>query len=125
MNIMTVSSADSAIFSVKSSSSNSGKQNGELALCVNIVRILGIQKTVVGGYMVDHQMVRNVRQMTSESIITSQPPTPAGDQGDHGTSSLEPIAQSGTSQSLSLISIDRKKPWILDSGVTYHLTGSS
>ena len=44
---------------------------------------------------------------------------------DTGTVSLEAIVQSGTSQSLSLLSITSKKPWILDSGATDHLSGTS
>ncbi|KAL0553894.1 hypothetical protein IC582_007798 [Cucumis melo] len=40
------------------------------------------------------------------------------------TPTLGAIAQSGMPQSLGLISVDRKNPWILDSGATDHLTGS-
>ena len=35
------------------------------------------------------------------------------------------VVQSGIPQSFSLISIDGKNPWILDSGATYHLSSSS
>ena len=38
---------------------------------------------------------------------------------------LGAIAQSDIPQSFRLISIDGKNPWILDSGATDHLTGSS
>jgi len=44
---------------------------------------------------------------------------------DPSVSSRGAVAQSGTSQSLSLLSENGKKPWILDSGATDHLTGSS
>ncbi|TYK00188.1 Copia protein [Cucumis melo var. makuwa] len=41
------------------------------------------------------------------------------------TPTLGAIAQSGMPQSLGLISVDGKNPWILDSRATNHLTGSS
>ncbi|TYK26874.1 Beta-galactosidase [Cucumis melo var. makuwa] len=41
------------------------------------------------------------------------------------TPTLGAITQSGMPQSLGLISVDGKNPWILDSGATDHLTGSS
>ncbi|KAA0059989.1 Cysteine-rich RLK (RECEPTOR-like protein kinase) 8 [Cucumis melo var. makuwa] len=41
------------------------------------------------------------------------------------TPTLGAIAQSGMPQSLELISVDGKNPWILDLGTTDHLTGSS
>lgn len=44
---------------------------------------------------------------------------------DPDVSSLGTVAQSSTSQSLSLLSVNGKKSWILDSGATDHLTGSS
>ena len=60
----------------------------------------------------------------SELVGTSQPPTLAWNRGDLGTP-LGVIAQFHTCQSFSLIRIDGKKPWILDSSATSHLTGSS
>ncbi|KAA0035860.1 transport protein sec23 [Cucumis melo var. makuwa] len=59
----------------------------------------------------------NVREITS----TSQPTGPTASQ--ISSSTLSTIAQSGISQSLGLISVDGKNPWILDSGATDHLTG--
>ena len=61
----------------------------------------------------------------SEFVGMSHTSTPSRNQRDPDTSSLRSIAQSGNSQSFNLISIDGKKPWILDLGATGHLTGSS
>ncbi|KAA0046032.1 Beta-galactosidase [Cucumis melo var. makuwa] len=55
--------------------------------------------------------------------ITSQSTDPTVSQTK--TPTLGAIAQSGMPQSLGLISVDGKNPWILDSGATDHLTGSS
>ncbi|KAL0536299.1 hypothetical protein IC582_025242 [Cucumis melo] len=54
---------------------------------------------------------------------TSQSMDPTASQTK--TPTLGAIAQSGMPQSLGLISVDGKNPWILDSGATDHLTGSS
>ncbi|KAA0057265.1 Beta-galactosidase [Cucumis melo var. makuwa] len=54
---------------------------------------------------------------------TSQSVDPTASQTK--TPTLGAIAQSGMPQSLGLISVDRKNPWILDSMATNHLTGSS
>ncbi|KAA0046572.1 Beta-galactosidase [Cucumis melo var. makuwa] len=51
---------------------------------------------------------------------TSQSTDPTASQTK--TPTLGAITQSGTSQSLGLISVDGKNPWILDSGATDHLT---
>ncbi|TYK05539.1 Beta-galactosidase [Cucumis melo var. makuwa] len=59
---------------------------------------------------------------TRETASTSQPTGPIASQTSSHT--LSAIAQSGMSQSLGLISVDGKNPWILDSGAT-HLTGFS
>ena len=43
---------------------------------------------------------------------------------DPSPTTLGAIAQSGILQSFSLINVDGKNPWIMDSDATYHLTGS-
>ncbi|KAA0041222.1 vacuolar protein sorting-associated protein 26A-like [Cucumis melo var. makuwa] len=58
-----------------------------------------------------------------ETASTSQSTIPTTSQTSSPT--LSAIAQSGMSQSLGLISVDGKNPWILDSGATDHLTGFS
>lgn len=45
-------------------------------------------------------------------------------QSDLSVFSLGAILQSGTSQSLSLLSVNDKKPWILDLGANDHLSRS-
>ena len=45
-------------------------------------------------------------------------------QSDSSLSSFEVVVQSCTSQCSSLLSINGKKPWILDSGATDHLIES-
>ena len=60
----------------------------------------------------------------SESARTSQPPNLHEDQVNSNSTTLGVIAQTGISQSFSFISIDGKRPWILDSGTTDHLTDS-
>ena len=61
----------------------------------------------------------------SESARTSQPPNLHENQVNPNSTTLGAIAQTGISQSINHISIDGKRPWILDSGATNHLTGSS
>ncbi|KAL0540463.1 hypothetical protein IC582_020469 [Cucumis melo] len=63
------------------------------------------------------------RTNVRETASTSQPIVPTASQTNSHT--LSAIAQSSMSQSLGLISVDGSNPWILDSGVTDHLTGFS
>ena len=61
-----------------------------------------------------------------ESAGNSQPFDPTVNQtGPSPPSTLGAITQSGMPQSLSLIGVNRKNPWILDSGATDHLTSFS
>ncbi|KAA0039229.1 putative polyprotein [Cucumis melo var. makuwa] len=63
------------------------------------------------------------RTNVRETASNSQPIVPTASQTNSHT--LSAIAQSSMSQSLGLISVDGSNPWILDSGVTDHLTGFS
>ena len=61
----------------------------------------------------------------SGSARDSQPPDPHENRTDPSPTTLGIIVQLGIPQSFGLISVDGKNPWILDSGATYHLIGSS
>ena len=65
------------------------------------------------------------RTCVSESNRPSQPPNPHGNQTDPSPVTLGANVQSSIPQSFSLISVDGKNSWILDSCATYHSTGFS
>ncbi|TYK17784.1 putative mitochondrial protein [Cucumis melo var. makuwa] len=102
MNISTIPSIDSAAFSARSSTSGNDKHNGKpISVCEHCQKNNGIPKNSIGSYMVVPQEI------------------------DRGLATLGAIVQSDIPQSFDLISVDGKNPWILDSGATDHLTGSS
>ncbi|KAA0042116.1 DUF3685 domain-containing protein [Cucumis melo var. makuwa] len=68
-------------------------------------------------------MTPNTVPMYSENSVTSFPTSSS--YVNSSPTTLESIIQSGIPQPFSLISIHGKNPWILDSGATDHLTGSS
>ncbi|KAA0038787.1 putative mitochondrial protein [Cucumis melo var. makuwa] len=104
---------------------------GNQFLFVSSARNNSIPRISVGNSTISPQEVTNVPPTSNrtqgihvrETASTSQPTGPTASQASSTT--LSAIAQSGMSQSLGLISVDGKNPWILDSGATYHLTGFS
>ncbi|KAA0039144.1 Beta-galactosidase [Cucumis melo var. makuwa] len=95
MGVLTTPTIDSAAFSDPQIMTVT-RIMGSQFLCVSTARNNGTPRISVGNFTVVPQEIK--------------------------TPTLGAIAQSGMPQSLGLISVDGKNPWILDSGATDHLT---
>ncbi|KAA0067119.1 Cysteine-rich RLK (receptor-like protein kinase) 8 [Cucumis melo var. makuwa] len=132
--VLTTPTIDSTVFNTRSSNHDGDKNNGKsIPMCEHCKKQWhtkdqcwklhgcppGCKKRS------SHEKQNSRRAYISETILasTSQSTDPTASQTK--TSTLGAIAQSGMPQSLGLISVDGKNPWILDSGATDHLTGSS
>ncbi|TYJ99589.1 Beta-galactosidase [Cucumis melo var. makuwa] len=111
MGVLTTPTIDSAASSARSSTHDSDKNNGKsIPAC--------------------KKRSSNEKQNSGRAYISETTPTSTSQSNDPTASqtktpTLGAIAQSGMPQSLGLISVDGKNPWILESGATNHLTGSS
>ncbi|KAL0557503.1 hypothetical protein IC582_006047 [Cucumis melo] len=134
MNISTTPSIDSVAFTARSSTSGNDKHNGKpipiREPCKQQWHTKEQCSKLHGRPLGDKKRPSNDKQNTgrtyvSEFVGPSQPPESQGNQIDHGPTTLGVIVQSGIPQSSSLICVNGKNPWILDSGTTDHLTRSS
>ncbi|KAA0049856.1 Beta-galactosidase [Cucumis melo var. makuwa] len=134
MSVLTTHTIDSAAFSARSSNHDSDKNNGKsIPVCEHCKKQWHTKdqcwklhgRPPGGKKRFSNEKQNSGRAYISETTpaSTSQSTDPTASQTK--TPTLGAIAQSGMPQSLGLISIDRKNPWILDSGATDHLTGSS
>ncbi|KAA0063331.1 Beta-galactosidase [Cucumis melo var. makuwa] len=111
MGVLTTPTIDSAAFSARFSNHDSDKNNGKsIPACK---KRSSNEKQNSGRAYISETSPANTFQSTDPTASQTKTPT------------LGAIAQSGMPQSLALISVDRKNPWILDSGATDHLTGFS
>ncbi|KAA0067137.1 Cysteine-rich RLK (RECEPTOR-like protein kinase) 8 [Cucumis melo var. makuwa] len=111
MGVLTTPTINFAAFSARSSNHDSDKNNGKsIPVCKK---------------RSSNEKQNSGRAYISETTLasTSQSIDPTASQTK--TPTLGAIAQSGMPQSLGFISVDGKNLWILDSGATDHLTGSS
>ncbi|TYK14395.1 Cysteine-rich RLK (RECEPTOR-like protein kinase) 8 [Cucumis melo var. makuwa] len=111
MGVLTTPTIDSAAFSARSSNHDSDKNNGKSILVCK--KRSSNEKQNSGRAYISKTTPASTSQSTDPTASQTKTPT------------LGAIAQSGMPQSLGLISVDGKNPWILDSGATDHLTGSS
>ncbi|KAA0063166.1 Beta-galactosidase [Cucumis melo var. makuwa] len=134
MGVLTTPTIDSAAFSARSSNHDSDKNNGKsIPVCEHCKKQWHTKdqcwklydRPPGGKKRSSNEKQNSERAYISETTpaSTSQSTDPTASQTK--TPTLGAIAQSGMPQSLRLISVDRKNPWILDSGATDHLTGSS
>ncbi|TYK31446.1 TRAF-like family protein [Cucumis melo var. makuwa] len=111
MGVLTTPTIDSAAFSARFSNHDSDKNNGKsIPACK---KRSSNEKQNSGRAYISETSPANTSQSTDPTASQTKTPT------------LGAIAQSGMPQSLALISVDGKNPWILDSGPTDHLTGFS
>ncbi|TYK26078.1 Retrovirus-related Pol polyprotein from transposon TNT 1-94 [Cucumis melo var. makuwa] len=111
MGVLTTPTIDSAAFSARSSNYDSDKNNGKsIPVCK---KRSSNEKQNLGHAYISETTPASTSQSIDPTARQTKTPT------------LGAIAQSGMPQSLGLISLDEKNPWILDSGATDHLTGSS
>ncbi|KAL4031039.1 hypothetical protein IC575_009295 [Cucumis melo] len=150
MSVLTTPTIDSAAFSARSSNHDSDKNNGKsIPVCEHCKKQWHTKDQcwkLHGRPLGGKKRSSNEKQNSGRAYISETTPastsqsrrayisetTPAStSQSTDPTASqtktptLGAIAQSGMPQSLGLISVDGKNPWILDSGATDHLTGSS
>ncbi|KAA0059998.1 putative polyprotein [Cucumis melo var. makuwa] len=131
MGVLTTPTIDSAAFSARSSNHDSDKNNGKsIPVCEHCKKQWHTKdqcwklhgRPPGGKKWSSNEKQNSGRAYISETTpaSTSQSTDPTASQTK--TSTLGAIAQSGMPQSLGLISVDGKYPWILDSGATDHLT---
>ncbi|KAA0036818.1 Cysteine-rich RLK (RECEPTOR-like protein kinase) 8 [Cucumis melo var. makuwa] len=131
--VLTTPTIDSAAFSARSSNHDSDKNNGKsIPVCEHCKKQWHTKdqcwklhgRPPGGKKRSSNEKQNSGRAYISETTpaSTSQSTDPTASQTK--TPTLGAIAQSGMPQSLGLISVDGKNPWILDSGATDHLTGS-
>ncbi|KAA0056080.1 Beta-galactosidase [Cucumis melo var. makuwa] len=134
MDVLTTPTIDSAAFSARSSNHDSDKNNGKsIHVCGHCKKQWHTKEQCwklhnrppEGKKQSSNEKQNSGRVYISETTpaSTSQSTGPTASQTK--TLTLCVIAQSGMHQSLELISVDGKNPWILDSGAIDHLTGSS
>ncbi|KAA0059194.1 UBN2_3 domain-containing protein [Cucumis melo var. makuwa] len=134
MGVLTTPTIDSAAFSARSSNHDSDKNNGKsIPVCEHCKKQWHTKdqcwklhgRPLGGKKRSSNEKQNSWRAYISETTpaSTSQSIDPTASQTK--TPTLGVIAQSGMPQSLRLISVDGKNPWILDSGATDHLTDSS
>ncbi|TYK11079.1 Beta-galactosidase [Cucumis melo var. makuwa] len=134
MGVLTTPTIDSAAFSARSSNHDSDKNNGKsIPVCEHCKKqwhtkdqCWKLHGRPPGG----KKRSSNEKQNSGRAYISETTPASTSQSTDPTVSqtktpTLGAIAQSGMPQSLGLISVDGKNPWILDSGATDHLTGSS
>ncbi|KAA0048527.1 transportin-3 isoform X1 [Cucumis melo var. makuwa] len=134
MGVLTTPTIDSAAFSARSSNHDSDKNNGKsIPVCEHCKKqwhtkdqCWKLHGCPPGG----KKRSSNEKQNSGRAYISKTTPASTSQSTDPTASqtktlTLGAIAQSGMPQSLGLISVDGKNPWILDSGATDHLTGSS
>ncbi|KAA0059996.1 putative tRNA pseudouridine synthase [Cucumis melo var. makuwa] len=134
MGVLTTPTIDSAAFSARSSNHDSDKNNGKsIPVCEHCKKqwhtkdqCLKLHDRLPGG----KKQSSNEKQNSGRAYISETTPASTSQSTDPTASQTKTptqgaIPQSGMPQSLGLISVDRKNPWILDLGATYHLTGSS
>ncbi|KAL0536537.1 hypothetical protein IC582_025486 [Cucumis melo] len=123
---MTTPTIDSAAFSTRSSNHDNDKNNGKSSpVCKHCKKKWHTKDE----YWKLHGRPQGGKKQSSNEkqnagrASTSQSTDPTASQTK--TPTLDAIAQSGMPQSLGLIRVDGKNPWILDSGAINHLTDSS
>ena len=134
MNISATPTIDSAAFSARSSNSSSDKHNGKpIPVCEHCKKQWHTKEQcwkLHGRPPGSKKRPSNDKQNTGRAYVSesAEPPQqsdPHKNQTDLSLATLGAIVQSGIPHSFGLVSIDGKNPWILDSGATDHLTGSS
>ncbi|KAA0057585.1 Beta-galactosidase [Cucumis melo var. makuwa] len=132
--VLTTPTIDSAAFSARSSNHDSDKNNGKsIPICEHCKKqwhtkdqCWKLHGRPPGG----KKRSSNEKQNSGRAYISETTPASTSQSTDPTVSQIKTptlgaIAQSGMPQSFGLISVDGKNPWILDSGATDHLTGSS
>ncbi|KAL0554275.1 hypothetical protein IC582_008192 [Cucumis melo] len=134
MGVLTTSTIDSVAFSARSSNHDSDKNNGNsIPVCEHCKKqwhskdqCWKLQGRLVGGKIRSSNEKQNSgRAYISKTILASISQSTGPIASQTKTPTLGVIAQSGMPQSLGLINVDGKNPWILDSGATDHSIGSS
>ncbi|KAA0052292.1 hypothetical protein E6C27_scaffold207G001230 [Cucumis melo var. makuwa] len=134
MGVLTTLTIDSAAFSARSSNHDNDKNNEKSILVCEHYKKQWHTKDqcwkLHGRPLGSKKRSSNEKQNSGRAYISET--TPASISRSTGptvsqtkTPTLGAIAQSGMPQFHGLISVDGKNPWILDSGATDHLTGSS
>ncbi|KAA0054072.1 Beta-galactosidase [Cucumis melo var. makuwa] len=134
MGVLTTPTIDSVAFSVRSSNHDSDKNNGKsILVCEHCKKqwhtkdqCWKLHGRPLGGKKRSSSEKQNSGcAFISETTPASTSQSTGSTASQTKTLTLGTIAQSGMPQSLGLINVDGKNPWILDSGTTNHLTGSS
>ncbi|KAA0054884.1 Beta-galactosidase [Cucumis melo var. makuwa] len=134
MSVLTTPTIDSAAFSARFSNHDSDKNNGKsIPVCEHCKKQWNTKDQcwkLHGLPLGGKKRSSNEKQNSGRAYISETTPASTSQSTDPTASqtktlTLGAIAQSGMPQSLGLISVDGKNPWILDSGATDHLTGSS